>query len=95
MHARDNARERRGSAALELDDEVADGGRSTTEEYNELREEQDFSRIEGVKMAQKTPTARENVPKGLTRTNADGELEWRVTEHSDGCKMFAFQLRRC
>ena len=93
MHVRDNARERRSSAALEVDDEVADGERSTGEEYNKLNEEQDLSRIKGVIRAEKTSTARANVRRGLTRTNADGELEWRATEHSDGGKIFAIRLR--
>ncbi|KAM0804764.1 hypothetical protein BDR22DRAFT_547283 [Usnea florida] len=82
MHARYNARERRSSAALVVDDEVADGVRSTGEEYNDLSEEQDLFRIKGAKKAKMTSTAK--VRRGLTRTNADGELEWWATERSGG-----------
>ena len=95
MHARDNARERRISTALVVDDGVADGELSTGEEYNELSEEQDFFRTKGIKKARKTSTARGMVRKGLTCSNADGELEWRKTEHSDGGKIFAIRLRFC
>ena len=95
MHARDNARERRSSAALEVDDEVADGERSAGEEYNELSEGQDLSRIKGAKKAKKMSTAKGNVCRGLARTNADGELEWWATEHSGGGKILAIRLRLC
>ena len=95
MHARYNARERRTSAALVVDDEVVDGVRLTGEEYNELSEEQDLSRIKGAKKAKKTSTAKGNVRRGLTRTNADGELEWWATERSGGGKIFAIRLRLC
>ena len=95
MHVSDNARERRSSAALEVDDEIADGECSKGEEHNELNEEQDLSSIKGVKKAEKPSMAGDNVRKGLTRTNADGELEWRATEHSDGSKIFKMPLRLC
>ena len=95
MHARDNARARRISAALEVDDEVADGEPSTEEEYDDVSEEQDLSRTKDVKKAKKTTTASGNVHRGLTRINADGELEWRANVRSAGGKTFAIRLRLC
>ena len=95
MHARNNARKRRTSAALEVDDEVADGEPSTREEYNDFSEEQDLSGTKAVKKAKKTSTAWRNVRRGLTRINADGELEWRAKELGNGGKIFTIQLRLC
>lgn len=89
MHARNNAGERRTSAALEVDDEVADGEPSTGEEYNDFSEEQDLSGTKDVKKAKKNW----NYCKGLTRTNADGELEWLANEQSYSCKIIAMRLR--
>lgn len=95
VHARDSARERRRSAALGVDDEVAGSEGSKGEENNKASEEQYLSKTKGVERAKKTSTAKGNVSRGLTRTNADGELEWRATDHGDGGKVSPVRLRLC
>ena len=90
--ARDSAGGGRRLAALAMDDEVKDGESSAGEEYNEDSEEQDLSKTKAV---EETSTAKENVGRGLTRTNADGELEWVATTHRDGGKISAILFRLC
>ena len=94
VHASDSAQERRRSAALGVDDEVA-GSEGSKRENNEASEEQHLSKTKGVKRAKKTSTAKRKVSRGLTRTNADGELEWRATDDGDGGKVSPVQLRLC
>lgn len=54
------------------------------EEGEEAGEEQETNTAKGIRKSNKASEARKEVRKGLIRINADGELEWLATVHSEG-----------
>lgn len=77
-----------------MDDEDEDGEYSSEEEEDEeAGEEQDVPMTKGTKKSKNAPKSRERLRRGLTRTNADGELKWFAKTDGKGGKIFSISLR--
>ena len=77
-----------------VDDEDEDGEYSSEEEEDEeAGEEQDVPMTKGTKKSKNAPKSRERLRRGLTRTNADGELKWFAKTDGKGGKIFSISLR--
>ena len=75
----------RGPTVPVVDDEVEDGdGPLEEEDDEEAGEVQEPITVKGTKKFKKASKATKEVRKGLTRINADGELEWLATLDSEG-----------
>ena len=67
------------------DDEAEDGEESPGEEEDEeAGEEQEPTTAKRAKKSKKASETTTKVRRGLTRVNADGELEWMATVGSEG-----------
>lgn len=79
-----------------VEDEVEDEENlSEGEEGAEADEEEHPLMTQGAKNSKKASKAKKEVRKGITRVNANGELEWLATANSEGGKVsfVPFHLR--
>ena len=68
-----------------MDDAVEDRqGSSEVEQDMEAGGKQDLATAKGSGKSGKSSKTRKEVHRGLTRVNADGELEWLATDDTEG-----------
>lgn len=88
MQEQPRPRQSRGPTVPIVNREVEDEENSSErEEDDKAGEEQQSIMAKGRKKSKKASKAKKEVRKGLTRLNANGELEWLATASSEGGKV--------
>ena len=94
--AQPSPRKERHPPVSAVKDEVEDeGGSSEGEEDAEADEEEHVVMTKGGKKSKQASKARKEVRKGITRVNANGELEWLATASSEGGNVFFIRFHLC
>ena len=94
--AQPSPRKERHPPVSAVKDEVEDeGGSSEGEEDVEADEEEHVVMTKGGKKSKQASKARKEVRKGITRVNANGELEWLATASSEGGNVFFIRFHLC
>lgn len=72
-----------------------DEGEEDSSEDEEGGDADGANSVKGTKKSNKASNGKDKVRRGLTRTNADGELEWLARVDSEGGKVSSVHLHLC